>query len=100
MIFAEQDRLSRQEEGHQQRRGGGRGPSVWEGAEVGGGGNEGENDEIPKVAKPSRDLCFTLWEDPLEEGMVTLSSILAWRIPCTEEPGGLQSKGSQRVRPD
>ena len=37
-------------------------------------------------------------EDPLEKGMATHSSILAWRIPWTEEPGGLQSKGSQRVR--
>ena len=36
-------------------------------------------------------------EDPLEEGMATHSSILAWRIPWTEEPGGLQSMGSQRV---
>jgi len=35
-------------------------------------------------------------EDPLEKGMATHSSILAWRIPWTEEPGGLQSKGSQR----
>ena len=34
-------------------------------------------------------------EDPLEEGMATPSSILAWRIPRTEEPGGLQSTGSQ-----
>ena len=34
-------------------------------------------------------------EDPLEEGMATPSSILAWRIPWTEEPGGLQSTGSQ-----
>ena len=40
------------------------------------------------------------WEDPLEEGMITHSSILAWRIPWTEEPGGLQSMGSQRVRHD
>ena len=40
------------------------------------------------------------WEDPLEEGMVTHSSILAWRIPWTEEPGGLQSTGLQRVRYD
>ena len=39
-------------------------------------------------------------EDPLEEGMATHSSILAWRIPWTEEPDGLQSKGSQRVRHD
>ena len=37
-------------------------------------------------------------EDPLEKGMSTHSRILAWRIPCTEEPGGLQSTGSQRVR--
>ena len=36
-------------------------------------------------------------EDPLEEGMATHSSILAWRILWTEEPGGLQSIGSQRV---
>ena len=36
-------------------------------------------------------------EDPLEKGMVTHSSILAWRIPWTEEPGGLQSMESQRV---
>ena len=39
-------------------------------------------------------------EDPLEEEMATHSSILAWRIPQTEEPGGLQSMGSQRVRHD
>ena len=38
-------------------------------------------------------------KDPLEE-MATHSSILAWEIPWTEEPGGLQSKGSQRVRHD
>ena len=37
-------------------------------------------------------------EDPLEKGMATHSSILAWRLPWTEEPGGLQSMGSQRVR--
>ena len=39
-------------------------------------------------------------EDPLEEEMATHSSILAWEIPWTEEPGGLQSTGSQRVRHD
>ena len=38
------------------------------------------------------------WEDPLEEGMVTHSNILAWRIPWTEEPDGLQSMGMKRVR--
>ena len=40
------------------------------------------------------------WEDPLEKEMATHSSVLAWRIPWTEEPGGLQSTGSQRVRHD
>ena len=39
-------------------------------------------------------------EEPLEKGMATHSSILAWRIPWTEEPGGLQSMESQRVRHD
>ena len=39
-------------------------------------------------------------EDPLEKEMATHSSILAWRIPWTEEPGGLQSMGSQRVGKD
>ena len=38
------------------------------------------------------------WQDPLEKGMATHSSILAWKIPWTEEPGGLQSMGWQRVR--
>ena len=40
------------------------------------------------------------WEKTLEKGMATHYSILAWRIPWTEEPGGLQSMGSQRVRHD
>ena len=44
-----------------------------------------------------RSLC---WEDPLEKEMATHSSTLAWRIPWTEEPGGLQSTGSQRVGHD
>jgi len=45
---------------------------------------------------------FDPWvkEDPLEEEMATHSSLLAWRIPWTEEPGGLQSMGSPRVRHD
>ena len=38
------------------------------------------------------------WEDPLEKGVATHSSILAWIIPCTEEPGGLQFIGLQRAR--
>ena len=37
-------------------------------------------------------------EDPLEKAMATYSSILSWKIPWTEEPGSLQSRGSQRVR--
>ena len=37
------------------------------------------------------------WEDPLEKEMATHSSILAWKIPSTEEPGGLSSMGLQRV---
>ena len=40
------------------------------------------------------------WEDPVEKEMATHSSILAWKISWTEEPGGLQSMGSQRVRHD
>ena len=40
------------------------------------------------------------WEDPLEEDMTIHSGILAWRIPWAEEPGGLQSMGSQRVGHD
>ena len=40
------------------------------------------------------------WEDPLKKGMTSHSSILAWRIPWTKEPGGLHSMGSQRVKHD
>ena len=40
------------------------------------------------------------WEDPLEKEMANHSSILAWKIPWTEEPGGLQSMGLPRVRHD
>ena len=43
---------------------------------------------------------FLGWEDPLEKGIAKHSSILAWKIPWTEEPGGLQSIGSQRVGHD
>ena len=43
---------------------------------------------------------FLGWEDPLEKEMATHSSILAWRIPWTEELGGLESMGLQRVRHD
>ena len=49
--------------------------------------------------RPLVELCVEPagWQDSLEEGMVTHSNILAWGILWTEEPGGLQSKGSQRV---
>ena len=40
------------------------------------------------------------WEDPLEQGMATHSSILAWKIPWTEKPDGLQSMGLQRIGHD
>ena len=40
------------------------------------------------------------WEDPMEKEMATHSSVLAWRIPWVEEPGGLRSMGSQRVGHD
>ena len=52
--------------------------------------NAGDRDSVQSLGR----------EDPLEEGMATHSCILAWRIPGTEEPGGLQSMGSQRVRHD
>ena len=45
-------------------------------------------------------LQFLGWEDPLEKGMATHSSIPGWRIPWTEKPGRLQSTGSQRGRDD
>ena len=45
-------------------------------------------------------VLFLGQEDPLEKGMATYSCILVWEIPQTEEPGGLQSMGSQRVGHD
>ena len=51
--------------------------------------------EMQEMAVPSLGQ-----EDPLEKEMTTHSSILAWRIPWTEEPGGLQSMGSQSVEHD
>ena len=56
---------------------------------------------LPANARDIRDAGSTLgWEDPLEEGMATHSSIPARRIPWTEEPGVLRSMGLQRVRHD
>ena len=55
----------------------------------------------PANAGDVRDRVRSLGqEDPLEKGMATHSSIIAWRIPWTEEPGGLQSIGSQRAGHD
>ena len=54
---------------------------------------------LPANAGSVRDARL-IPEDPLEEGMATHSSVLAWRIPWTEEPGRLRSMGSQRVRYD
>ena len=58
-------------------------------------------DVVQQVKNPpavqETQIRFLGWEDPLEEEIATHSSILAWEIPWTEEPGGLQSKGSQRV---
>ena len=56
---------------------------------------------LPAMQKTHKmQVEFLGREDPLEEGMATYFSILAWRIPRTEEPGGLQSIGLQRVRHD
>ena len=54
----------------------------------------------PGLAMQETRVCSLDWEDPLEKGMATHSSILAWKIQWTEEPGGLQSMGSQRVGHD
>ena len=60
------------------------------------GGSVVKNPPIMQESQETwvQSLC---WEDPLEEGMATDSSILAWRIPWTEEPGGLKFIGLQRV---
>ena len=56
---------------------------------------------LPVSARDIRDAVGSMGqEDPLEEEMSTDSSIIAWRIPWKEEPGGLQSIASQRVRHD
>ena len=53
----------------------------------------------PPAMQETRVLSLG-WEDPLEKRMVIQSSILAWRTAWTEEPGGLQSMGMQRVKHD
>ena len=52
------------------------------------------------VKNPPAKIQSLGWEDPLEEEMAMHTSILAWTIPWTEEPGSLQSMGSQKVRHD
>ena len=55
----------------------------------------------PSNAGDTRDMGSILeWEDPLQKGMATHSSILAWEIPWTEEPGKLQSMGLKTVGHD
>ena len=53
-----------------------------------------------RIHLPTQKMCVQSLgrEDTLEEGMATHSSVLTWRIPWTEEPGGLQSMGSQKSR--
>ena len=60
---------------------------------------------MPQMVKKKKSACNAGdlgsslgWEDSLEKGMATHYSILAWRTPWTEEPGGLQTMGLQRVR--
>ena len=55
---------------------------------------------IAKSRTRLSDFIFSFYSHALEKEMATHSSVLAWRIPWTEEPGGLQSTGSQRVRHD
>ena len=54
----------------------------------------------PSVRMQETQVPSLGWEDPLEKAMATLSSVLAWKIPWTEEPRRLHSMGSQRVRHD
>ena len=65
---------------------------------MGGGGEVLRVKNLPAMRETQ--VSFLSREDPLEEGMTTHSSTLAWRIPWTEEPGKLWSVGSQRVGHD
>ena len=60
----------------------------------------GDSDSEDSAAMRKTQVQWPVWEDPTEKEMATHSSILAWRIPCTEEPGRLQFMGWQRVRDD
>ena len=55
---------------------------------------------LPMQEKQETQVLFLGWENPLEQDMANYPSILAWKIPWTEEPGGQQSMGSQRVSHD
>ena len=63
-------------------------------------GLPGGSDSIESVHNVGDPVSIPCWEDPLEKGMASHSSILAWRIPWAEEPGGVQSVGLQRVGHD
>jgi len=64
-------------------------------------GFPGGSDSKESACKAGDPVLILGWEDPLEKGMATHSRVLAWRIPWTAEPGGLQEyMGSQRVRQD
>ena len=60
-------------------------------------GFPGGSDLKNLVIMQETQFCSLGWEDPMEKGMATHCSILAWRIPCTEKPGGLKSMGYQRM---
>ena len=63
-------------------------------------GGTGGKEALPVQETEETQVRSPGWKDPLEEGMAFHSSILAWRIPGTEEPGGLPSVGSHRVGHD
>ena len=65
------------------------------GLEIFSGGRNGGSSGKNLPAMQEMRVLSLAWEDPLEEGMATHSSIFAWRIPLTEEPGGLQTMGLQ-----
>ena len=53
---------------------------------------------LPAMQETAETWVHLGWEDHLEEEMTTCSSILTWKIPCTEEPGGLQPVGQQKIK--
>ena len=60
----------------------------------------GGSDDKESACSAGHPVLSLGWEDPLEKGMASHSSNLVWKIPWTEEPGGLQSMGSQRAGHD